>query len=91
VLALSEHPARLQEIATVDFERVGDSIDVVEGDVSLTPLDLAEVGTIKSCRVSQRLLTQIEFESQLTDSLTEGFTLRELLCGRGGHTPTVRE
>lgn len=49
---------RSEEVSDVNTQRVGQLVDVVEGDVSLTAFDGANVGPVKTGALSQRLLAQ---------------------------------
>ncbi len=47
-----------EEVSDVNTQRVGQLVDVVEGDVSLPAFDGANVGPMKTGALSQRLLAQ---------------------------------
>lgn len=60
------------QIARIDFERGGEPEDVDECHVAFTPLEAADVGAMELCPFSERLLTQPESRTAITDARTEG-------------------
>ena len=61
-----------QKVCCSNIQRIGESVDVVETNVPLTPFDASNVCAVHIGRVSQCLLTQSGLCPEVTQTLTEG-------------------
>ncbi len=60
------------EIGGVDFECLGQAIDVIQGDVALAAFNRADVGAMEPGAVGKTLLGEAERLAELADAPTEG-------------------
>lgn len=79
----------LGEFARVDLQRLGDTDDVVQRDVALAALDLADIGPVQLAGVGERFLAEPEVGPTPAHSRAElGCCRRKRgLAGRARHTP----
>lgn len=77
----------LEEVAGREVERRGEPVDVVERDVALSALDSADIRSVESRRVSERLLAESALSPERPDALAELQTVSRDL---GGHSSKVR-
>ena len=63
----------IKQCRQVDAQRAGDSGQIVEADVLLATLDLANVGPVEPADVSKFLLRPILGRPQIVDSLAQQF------------------
>lgn len=80
---------RLEQVADSALDRVGDPMNVVQADVTLAALDLADVAPVQSCDVSEGLLAQPPFAAQVANACAELLPPLMLEGGRFGHRNTL--
>lgn len=76
LLARSVRLDLFEEISDWNLERSRDSQEIDDGEVSLSPLDAAHVGSVESAAVGEPLLRPASPRSKLPDTRTEGGEIR---------------
>lgn len=62
---------RLEQVARVDTQGSGETVDIVDTYVTFAPLDAAHVRTVNPSNFGQFFLAQAELQSQLADAMPE--------------------